>query len=138
VADGSITALQKALVARLKGNAGVAALVGARVHDEPPQSPVYPYLRIGDINLAPLRTDGIATASDLLVPVHGHSRATGKVEAARLAEAVIAALDEAHAAITVTGFRLAWIQVETTLVRREADGKSTESLTVFRAVLDVA
>ena len=36
--DSYALALQKALVTALKADAGITALVGARVYDQPPQS----------------------------------------------------------------------------------------------------
>jgi hypothetical protein len=40
--------LQAAIVARLKGDAGVQAVIGTRVYDEVPTNPTFPYISIGD------------------------------------------------------------------------------------------
>jgi hypothetical protein len=45
MADGFALALQKGLRAALIADAGVAALVGSRIYDEPPQNVTFPYLR---------------------------------------------------------------------------------------------
>ena len=137
MADGPALALQAALVARLKANAGVTALVGARVYDEPPQNVQFPYVRIGTVDLAPLRLSGPCTHEDLVLSVEAHSRpVAGRVEAARIAHAIRLALD--GGGFTVTGYTLDWCDWTTQAVSRAADGESYIATLAFEAALSPA
>ena len=135
MAEGPAIELQRALVSALKADAGVAALVGARVYDEPPDPVVYPYVRLGDIDLRPLRTDGTPTAADVLFSVQAHSRPSqGRVEATRIGEAVRDALDEA--ALVVAGHDARWIYYVTMTTVRASDGRSYQANVAFSAMID--
>ncbi len=136
MADGPALALQKGLISRLKALASVTDLVGQRIHDEPPQGVAFPYVRIGNLDLRPFRTDG-QVAWGITFSIEAHSRPTaGRVEATRIAEAVIAGLDEQHDSLTVVGFTPAWVQFITSTVSRADDGKSYVAIVAFDAVLD--
>ena len=137
MADGYALALQKGVVALLKADAGVTGLVSTRVYDEPPQNVTRPYVRIGNIDPSPLRTD-CGSAARVAFSVEAYSRpvTSGRVEATRVAEAVVAALDEAESSITVTGFtvvKLHWMQQT---VGRDDDGQSYMAIIAFDALLD--
>ncbi|OWU83809.1 hypothetical protein ATO6_15360 [Oceanicola sp. 22II-s10i] len=137
MADGPATALQKALVTALKADTAVAALVGARVYDEPPGDVTRPYVRIGNLETRPFRTDG-CMAWSMTFSIEVHSRPLqGRIEAARIGEAVIAALDEQHDDIAVTGFTHSWCQFVTAVTNRDADGQSYRTIAAFETVLDV-
>jgi hypothetical protein len=136
VADGPALALQKGLITRLKSLSPVTVLVGQRIFDEPPQGAVFPYVRIGNVDLRPFRTDA-RVAWGLTFSIEVHSRpAAGRVEATRIAEAVIAGLDEQHHTLTVAGFTPAWVQFITSTVSRADDGESHVAIIAFDAVLD--
>ena len=137
MADGPALALQAALVAALRANAGVSALVGARVYDEPPQGVVFPYVRVGSVDLRPLRMSGTCTDEDVLFSIEVHSRpVAGRVEASRIAHAIRLALDDA--ALVVAGFALEWCQFTTQAVTRAADGESYIATIAFEAALSAA
>ncbi len=135
MADSYALALQKSLVAALKADAGVTALVGARVYDQPPQTATRPYIRIGGIEPRPLRTDGKSAAS-LTFAIEAHSRplTSGRVEATRCAEAIVAALNEA--ALTVAGFDTVQVHWQTQTVAQDSDGESYTAIAAFTALLD--
>ena len=136
MADGPALALQAALVTRLRANAGLTALVGARVYDEPPQGVVFPYVRIGSVDLAPLRMT-TCSHEDLIFSIEAHSRpVSGRVEAARIAHAVRVALDAAP--LTVTGYTLDWCDWITQAVTRAPDGRSYIATIAFTAALSPA
>lgn len=136
MADGPDLALQKTLVATLRGAAGVTALVGARVYDRPPQDVQFPYVQIGQIELAPLRMDG-GTDHDLTFAVEAYSRpAGGRVEAARVAQAVRVALDSVT--LTIAGFHCDWCHYVTQAASRAPDGESYVSVVAFQAALSNA
>ncbi len=98
MADGFLLALQKGLRAALVANTDVAAIVSARIYDEPPQPVVFPYIRFGDISPNVFDTD--TTLGPLVdVSIQAHSRsASGRVEAARIASALSAASTRPDAA----------------------------------------
>ncbi len=137
MADGPGLALQKALVATLKADATLAALVGARVYDEPPQPVTRPFVRIGNVDVRPERAAAV-TAWAVTFSVEGHSRPKqGRVEATRIAEAIVAALDGQHGSITVAGFTFSWCDFAAQTVIRDSDGKSYAANIAFEAMLDV-
>jgi len=135
MADGPALSLQAGLVAALKADSAVAALVGTRVYDEPPQGVTFPYIRIGNVDAEPFR-DSCAKAWSIVFSIEGHSRpVSGRVEATRLAEAVVDALDEQETDLTVTGFNLEWLYWLTQAVTRNADGESYTAVIAFEASL---
>jgi len=137
VADGPALALQEALVAALRADAGIVALVDARVYDQPPQHVVFPYVRVGQIDLAPLRMSGDCTDEDIVFSIEAHSRpVAGRVEATKIAHAVRVALDDA--ALTVTGYTLDWCTFTTQAVTRAPDGVSYIANIAFNAALSPA
>jgi hypothetical protein len=92
VADNFALALQKGLLAALKANAGVTALVSSRIYDEPPQNVTFPYARFGDIAPDAFDTDTKEGAM-VGISIEAHSRsASGRVEAVQIVEAVKEAL----------------------------------------------
>lgn len=134
MADGPALALQQAVVEALLASPECSDLVGARVYDEPPQPVVRPYMRLGRIEV---RADRTTCARDWLIDytIECHSRPLqGRVEAQRMATAVIAALDQA--ALAVTGYTLCWNDLSATSGERDADGLSYVSTVVFEAALD--
>ncbi len=136
MADGPALALQKALITRLKALSSVTDLVGQRIYDEPPQAVSFPYVRIGNLDLQPLRTDA-KVAWQFTFSIEAHSRPTaGRIEATRIAEAVIDGLDEQHDNLAVVGFTPAWVQFITSTVARADDGQSYSAIIAFDAVLD--
>ena len=137
MADGPGLALQKALIAVLRTNAGVSALVGARVYDEPPQAVTFPYVRIGNLDLSPERLSCVDDHS-IVFSIEAHSRPTsGRVEAARIADVIRAALNDQEATINaaLTGYRADWCTYITQTVERAADGESYVAIVAFEAAL---
>lgn len=133
MADGPALALQAALVARLRADAGVAALVGARVYDEPPDGATLPLVRIGNIDVSPERMDG-CTDEAITFSIEAHSRPiSGRVEASGIANAIRVALDETD--FTISGYHLDWCQWLTQAVTRGADGKTYVATVAFQAAL---
>ena len=73
MADGFALALQKGIRAALAANAGVTAIVGTRIYDEPPQNVTFPYIRFGDIEPSAFDTDTIE-GSLAGISIEAHSR----------------------------------------------------------------
>lgn len=125
--------LQKALVGRLKADAGVTALVAGRVYDQPPPSPVFPYISIGPDQTLPDRAD-CYDGSEVTLQVDVWSRAPGFPEAKRIAEAVRAAL--ADAPLTLTGHSLVDIALVEARNLRDPDGLTSHAALTFRALTE--
>lgn len=139
MADGPALALQAALVAALRADAGVSALVGARVYDKPPHAAnlTFPYVRIGPIILSPLRMSGDCVDDEIGFGIEAYSRpVAGRVEAARIAQAIREALDGVPFA--VTGFNLDWCNYLTQAVSEGSDGESYVATVAFEAALSDA
>ena len=133
--DGPALALREALVATLTADVVVSELVAGRVYDEPPQNVACPYVRIGNIDPRPQR-DSCNGGWSVMVSVEAHSRpVAGRVEATRIAEAIVAALNENESAITLVGFTLEWMFLQTQTVSRQADGRSYAAVVAFEASL---
>jgi hypothetical protein len=133
MADGYALALQKALVTRLKSYAGTSGLVGVRVYDEPPQKAQRPFIRIGGIVVTPLRSS-CGDDATVTFGIEAHSRPnSGRVEATRCAEAVVAALD--GFALSVAGFTTVTMEFRTQTVGQDSDGKSYTAIIAFTTIL---
>jgi hypothetical protein len=129
MADDSALVLQKTVVARLRADTALTALVAGRVYDEPPQDVAFPYVRIGNIDVSPYR-DSCTTADELVMSIECHSRPTsGRVEATQIAAAVRQSLDQA--ALTLTGFTLEWLDFLTQSVTRAPDGRTYIAVVAF-------
>jgi hypothetical protein len=135
MARGYALALQAALIATLKADGGISALVGARIYDEPPQNAMRPYICIGGIEPRPLRSD-CGRAATVTFGIEAHSRpiTSGRGEATACAEAVVAALDQAP--LEVVGFTVVQMHWLTQSVTRDADGKSYTAIAAFSTILD--
>lgn len=135
MADDVVLALQKALIAHLRADVDLTALVAGRVYDEPPQIVVLPYVRIGTMILTPER---LSCGADHVVTfgIEVFSRpVAGRVEATRICAAVRACLDQQEPMIAVTGFTLEWLDYLTQTVAREGDGRSYAGTVAFEAAL---
>ena len=136
MADGYALATQVAIVAALKADADVTAIVGQRIYDEPPTGVAYPYIRINSIE--PAAWDTTCTqGAEVQIGLEAHSRSTqGRVEAAQIAEAVQAALHRNEDALTVTGFNLIEMTFQTYVVDRDAEGRGFTARMAFQASLE--
>lgn len=127
-------ALQKAIFAKLSGDAAVtAALGGARVYDDVPVRKEFPFVSFGPSIERDWSTAG-SEGKELTLTLHAWSRAHGRLESDAVLEAVRAALHDA--ALTLDGHRLVNLRHEMTDVRRENDGETTHGLVRFRAVTE--
>lgn len=136
MADGWAIALLKGIVATLRADADVAALVDARVWDEPPENASWPFVAIPLFEVArePLKIDEMRRVT---FAVSCQSRPTaGKVEAGRIGESVWQALHHQEASVAVAGYRLVDLQGLTSVVRANGDGQSFECRVVFAALME--
>lgn len=125
-------ALQKALHARLAGDAELVALVGARIYDEVPRNEAAPYVHLAE---AAVRDWSTATeaGAEVLFAIIVFSKAAGRREALAIAERVRALLHEAPLALD--GHRLVNLRhAATETLRNVKDGR--RALLRFRAVME--
>lgn len=127
-------ALQKALIAHLKSDAGVQALLGepARVWDAPPDRPAFPHLLIGRSESRPVRADGGGVEHALTLTVVSRFRGTEE------AKAVLAAvrLRLTNAGLEADGVRTVSLRVAFADVFPGADGARTFAVLRVRAVTE--
>lgn len=138
MADGFLLALQKGVRAALVADAGVTALIGQRLYDEPPQGVTFPYARFGNIEPVAFDTD-TKEGSLVQFSIEAHSRsASGRVEAAQIAEAVKAALHRKETSVTVAGHTLVELIFDTISVTRDNEGRGYTAIVSLQAMLEAA
>jgi len=129
-------ALVKGLIVRLGGDAAVCALLGdpPRIHDDPPDEAVLPWLRIGRSVSRPVGADGGGTEHRLgLTCVSGFR---GAEEARAICAAIRVALEDAAPA--TDGVRTVSLTTTSVEVFRSADGRRTYGVMRLRAVTEDA
>lgn len=115
--------LQAAIVAALK--AGIPA---ARVYDDVPEYPKFPYFSLGPDDVLDDH-DQCVGGADTSCQVHVWSRAVGRVEAKQMVAAAILALDQP---LTVVGHVVVIHQVTSARVDRDPDGVTQHGVIVVR------
>lgn len=125
--------LQKAVVAALGANAGVAALVGDRIYDRVPQATLFPHISIGDVIGADFGAQGLQ-GTDAIMRIDVWSRAIGKIEARRIMAAVVAALHQTDLTLDAGTFVLGrWVGSRDML---DPDGQTTHGIVEFHFLTD--
>jgi hypothetical protein len=121
------------VLARLRADSSVSALLDGRIHDEPPASPAYPYVTIGRTETRPwggLNGEGVEHALTLTCV----SRFGGAEEAKAVVAAMRAALHGAE--LTLTDHRLVNLRATYSDVFRGSDWRSTFGVLRVRAVTE--
>jgi hypothetical protein len=128
------SALQKMLIARLASDATVKALLGdpARIWDEPPANPVWPYLLIGRSESRPVAADGCGV--EHVLSLNCVSRFGGSEEAKAICAGVRARLHEA--VLMGDGARTVSLRVTFSDVFRSGDLRRTYGVMRMRAVTE--
>jgi Protein of unknown function (DUF3168) len=129
-------ALRAAIHDALIANAGLVALLGGpSIYDEPPQTPAFPYVTLGEARVEDVSGDEGRTEQHRLI-LHAWSRQGGHREAHLIAGAVLQALDDA--ALAPSGHHLVNLRFSVADIRRENDGRTYHALVRFRAVTEPA
>lgn len=127
-------ALQKALFAKLSGDAAVvAALGGSRVYDDVPSRTEFPYITFGQSTARDWST-GTEPGREHAITLHIWSRARGRKQADEVMAAAESALHDA--ALTLEGHRLINLRHEFSEARREPDGETYHGIARYRAVTE--
>ena len=127
-------ALVKALIAHLKGDGALKALLGdpVRVWDQAPEEPAFPHLLIGKSESRGLKADGGGVEHRLTLTCA--SRFAGMEEARAVAAAARARV--ADAPVEADGVRAVSLGVTFTDVFRSADLKRAWAVMRLRAVTE--
>lgn len=127
--------LQRVIVATLKADAEVNALIAGRVYDRVPAPVTFPYVVVGDDQVSQAHAECLDGSTEVFPNLHAWSRAVGKVEAKNIAGAVVRALN--GAALTLAnGYRLVLIEHDNTQHLGDPDGITSHSVIVFHAFVD--
>jgi hypothetical protein len=118
-----------AIVAKLKADTSVAALVSDRVFDaSPPQETAYPFISIGSWTMTDLGEKDVA-GNDSTVVIHGWAR-TGTKGAAQIADAIYASLHEND--LFIQGFQAVLVRHVSTVHMPDPDGKTHHVAATYR------
>ena len=131
MADSAL-AVVTAVIATLKANTAVTALVGARIYTDVPQKTDFPYLVVS-IQSEPFAANDFSGQSHQL-RVQGFSRTSGISEALKIRKAALDALDRQEAAIAVAGLvKCEYSGFSDAFI--EDDGKTWQSIGQMEAVV---
>ena len=103
--------LQRAVVAALKGDSGLAALVADRVFDHTPATAAFPYVTLGRLTSYDWST-ATERGSEHLVTLHAWSQGNGKRQALALMARADAALHDRP--LVLDGYALVNLRLEMT------------------------
>ena len=127
-------ALQAALIARLRGDDALDALVAGRIWDGEPAKRVFPYVTATRVESRPVRADGGGT--EQVLTLTGHSRFEGLEETRAISAAIRAALHEAD--LTAEGVRVVNPRVTFADVFGSPEGRRSHAVVRVRAVTEEA
>lgn len=125
--------LQQAVVAALKDDDDLAALVDERVFDSVPARAAYPYLTYGPVLLRDWST-GSNAGQEHAVSLTLYSRQPGFRECYAMTDAITACLDQAS--LDLTGHKLVSLRFDTAEFERETDTLTTRAVVTFRALTE--
>ena len=127
-------ALQAALIARLRGDDALDALVAGRIWDGEPAKRVFPYVTVSRVESRPVRADGGGV--EQVLTLTGHSRFEGLEETRAISAAIRAALHEAD--LTAEGVRVVNPRVTFADVFGSPEGRRSHAVVRVRAVTEEA
>lgn len=131
---GAGWALQTAIVAHLKSDATLKALIGdpPRVIDGPSRTKIFPFVSIDETRETPLGPAPGHVEHDIRMSVH--SRYEGRREAKDIATALVSVLNEAP--LSLDGRRLVSLRAVYTDVIHRTDADAHQGVLRFRAVTE--
>jgi hypothetical protein len=126
--------LQKALVAVLKADAGVNAIIAGRIYDAVPGGAVKPYLSFGPFQMLP-EHGSCLDGGEAFVTLDGWAAGPDTVQVKQLGAAVAKALDLAPIVLDAPP-RLVEMTVEQTQYMRDPDGITAHAVITVHAFTD--
>jgi hypothetical protein len=126
--------LQKSVYATLQSNPSLITLLGdARIYDAVPQSAVFPYVVIDQMQIRDWST-GTEKGSEHVVLLHVWSHYEGKREVCEIGDVLRDALDDAE--LSLEDHRLVNLNHQYSDLKRDEDGKIYHGIVRFRAVTE--
>jgi len=129
LADSSL-ALQKAIIARLKADAGVSAIIVDRVYDAVPTGAAKPYVSFGPFQVLPEEGDCLEGVA-VVIQLDGWAKGPDSVEVKRLGAAIAKSLQWAEMPLD-EGQRLVIMSVEALQYMRDPDGITGHAIVTVR------
>ena len=124
----------KGIIAELKADTALAAIVGTRVYSNTPQNADFPYVSVSISSQPYDGCDFTGMVHD--ISVSGFSRKADPAQAADIRSAVYDALNREESAITLDNGSVRHIHYSgVSFVEREPDGITWQSLIRFRCVV---
>jgi Protein of unknown function (DUF3168) len=127
--------LQAAIVGRLKGDAGVTAVVAQRIYDEVPPNPTFPYISIGDNQVLPDKADCI-DGTEIFWQLDGWARDVHFPTCKQISKAVIAAMDDLP--LTITSYANIVCELNTVNYLHDPDGITRHVAINFRFLIQAS
>jgi hypothetical protein len=127
--------LQGAILAHLKADPAVSALVNGRIYDTVPPETQFPYISFGPVDDNEEDADCIYS-SMVYQQIDVWSRDVGYPEVKRIAGAVRAALHDKEVELALTENALADIRHRQTTTVRDPDGLTNHSIMGFEALIE--
>ncbi len=127
--------LAAAVRAGAMADAGVKALLGdpARIYDDPPPDPVFPYVSLGRVESRAADAASV-NAIEHALTLHIWSRYGGRAEALDVIAALRTALH--NAPLAVSGRTLVFLFAQFADVFRSGDGRTTHGILRLRAMTE--
>ena len=127
--------LQGAIVARLKADATVTALIAGRIYDSVPANGTFPYVTIGPVDVVADDADCL-TGLEVAQQIDCWSRAVGFPEVKKIVDAVRAALHDQEGAMPLASNGMALFEHRNTRIVRDPDGLTSHGILGFEAAIE--
>ncbi|MDO6799363.1 DUF3168 domain-containing protein [Shimia thalassica] len=135
MADGYQDALWLAARTALLADDALAELVGARIYDTPPQSVVFPYVRLGRMEFESDDTDGtLGAIVDFAIVVHTEPPQHGP-DNSRIQHAIYKVLHRADERWHPDGYEMTSLEFLTSSTTRDGDHGRRVGRMAFQAKL---
>lgn len=126
--------LRKAIIAALKADAGVTALVGTRIYDVAPTGPVKPYITFGPVDVV-TEVASEYEGSETSLQLDAWSAGPSSEESNRIGRAVRGALHEKELILS-DNQRLVSLTVESVRYLRDNDGIAQHAVVTMQALTE--
>ena len=127
--------LHAALISKLKADAGVSALVGARVYGGVPEGPTFPYISLGPVQVLPDKAECI-DGTEVFYQIDGWARDPTVPKAKQLSKAIVAALDDQD--IAVSNYAVIVAEISSINHLPDPDGITAHCVLSFRFLIQLA
>jgi hypothetical protein len=129
--------IQGAIVARLKADPAVTALVNGRIYDAPAANATFPYVSIGPVDSVDDDADcitGLIVAQQ--IDCWSRYAGGGTVEVKKMADAVRAALHNREGDMPLSTNGMAYFQHRNSRIVRDPDGLTSHGILAFEAAIE--